>query len=240
MGPLSAAALIGAGGDLLGGILGSKGQKSANAKNIAFAREQMDFQERMSSTAYQRAAKDLDAAGLNRILALGSPASSPGGQTARMENTKALLAKGVSTAAHSAAALRKTDAEISQIKANTSLTQTRGLIAKHGEEIASIGADIARTVRSLIGNKSPEEVAAIIKTQIQNATGLITNVLERGDSTAKNIQSELQNVRDDISIFINDQIDKFPKIQTRETNYDRYKKETKGKDISFREWLKRQ
>ena len=40
------------------------------------------FQLNMSNTAYQRAAADLDKAGLNRILALGSPSSTPGGSTA--------------------------------------------------------------------------------------------------------------------------------------------------------------
>lgn len=43
------------------------------------AKDQMAFQERMASTQYQRAAKDLQAAGLNRIIALGSPASAPSG-----------------------------------------------------------------------------------------------------------------------------------------------------------------
>lgn len=69
-----------------GPIASAFGQSSANKANKQLAREQMAFQERMSNTAYQRAAKDLDAAGLNRILALGSPASSPGGQTANMQN----------------------------------------------------------------------------------------------------------------------------------------------------------
>lgn len=59
-------------GDLLGGMLGAR-------ENRKTSQRQMEFQERMRDTQYQAAAKDLEAAGLNRVLALGSPAASPSG-----------------------------------------------------------------------------------------------------------------------------------------------------------------
>jgi gas vesicle protein len=103
-------------GGILGGLGGLFGASSQNSANRKLAREQMAFQERMSNTAYQRAAKDLEAAGLNRILALGSPASSPGGQTAQMVNKAAaglagMLASAQSNAARAQATLTRQQAQ---------------------------------------------------------------------------------------------------------------------------------
>lgn len=46
-------------------------------KEKDFTREGWDYQTQLSNTAYQRAAADLEAAGLNRVLALGNSASTP-------------------------------------------------------------------------------------------------------------------------------------------------------------------
>lgn len=76
--PAIASALIGAAGS----ALGTGAQMIYNSREAQKSRE---FEEKMSSTAYQRSVKDMQAAGLNVGLMYGngaSPASTPSGATA--------------------------------------------------------------------------------------------------------------------------------------------------------------
>lgn len=102
-------------------LLGGLGQKDTNEKNLQIAREQMGFQERMSNTGYQRAVKDMTAAGLNPMLAYQQGgATTPAGSTATMQN---VLGAGVNTALQAA----QTTAQIENMEAQTNKTKSETL-----------------------------------------------------------------------------------------------------------------
>ena len=111
------------GGSLVGGLLGLEGTNSTNQANAAQSKAQMDFQERMSNTSYQRSVKDLQAAGLNPMLAYSQGgASTPPGAAAKFENVGSAVTSSAAQGAqiaNSMLSLQSSQANIDQVKATT-------------------------------------------------------------------------------------------------------------------------
>lgn len=82
-------------------LIEAGGSLAATVGNVMTASEQMRFQERMRSTAYQTAVDDMKKAGLNPAMMYGSagPAAVPAGTAAEIKNPFEHLTEGLSTAA---------------------------------------------------------------------------------------------------------------------------------------------
>lgn len=112
-------------GNLVSGLISRKSQD-----------RQMAFQEKMSSSAHQRAVADLRAAGLNPILAANQGASAPVGGGMDIPDVGKTLQEGVSTALQ--AKRLKQDYELQHYQKNNLVTQN----VQMQEQIRLLNAEI--------------------------------------------------------------------------------------------------
>lgn len=185
--------------ELLGSALSGGGNMLFNAFE---AEENRDFQSDMSNSQYQRAAKDLEKAGLNRVLALGGGASTPSGaQASSSENfmgnyTQAASAKAAIAQAEAqtkAIAAQEEAAEAAASNTRTQEANSKALLPYQIEQLkaqaaqqnsaAVLGSENAAIARM---EKAKQEV---IKSGYEAGAPLVKKAVEMVPATAKQVMN---------------------------------------------------
>jgi len=155
-----------------------QGQKETNAANAEIAAQQMQFQERMSNTSYQRQVEDLKKAGINPMYGYmrASGASTPPGASYVAQNPAAAG----SQAYASTAGARAASAQAAKTEVETEITEEVGLAqarANLEKTVADLGLTTQQTAKVMTDTELSAAQIATEREKPAQVRALIDNLV---------------------------------------------------------------
>lgn len=177
----AAAGMISAG--IAGGasLIGGRKSNTANAKE---AQKNRDFQEDMSNTSYQRAVKDMRAAGINPMLAAKTGgASTPGGSQAQQSDE-------ISPAVSSALQARQVSAGVEKMDADTSVSHEQANLTREQARQEQLKNDAFEFYINEIKSRTEANTASAGQSRAQ--TNFINEQVNKVGHEISNIQQNIK------------------------------------------------
>jgi len=193
-------------GEIGGGLINYMGQHSANKTNIKLARENRDWEEQMSNTAWQRGVNDMMKAGINPMLAISQgPASTPSNSAATVASEGEGLGRAVTSAASTIAMKQQQQANVQLTNAQTYKTTAEGNLARFlsnpevmGSQWDTQQAEIkARTKQMLAGTNLTDAQKQQIEDMLPllKATEITRAKVNEQQTSSAQTQQELDQLR---------------------------------------------